>query len=194
MALVSKTGSYSLVGAPPQPSRDSDGLRLVLQTPGKPLNLWEAAILLQCFFPLSVSHLPCTALLIVPREHGTTARKPTLCVGASKQGQVPGGQLSLQPPWMWSVCLFPHSGPARRPWGEPGPGGSAGLSWTHCWAKAELGLEPRAVGWGGALPHTPHPGLLPPAPGGQPPLTEFIHVHLLTVTVKRSDCPLESNS
>ena len=58
----------------------------------------------------------------------------------------------------------------------------------------ELELEPRAVGWGGALPHTPHPGLLPPAPGGQPLLTVFIRVHLLTVTVKRSDCPLESNS
>lgn len=100
----------------------------------------------------------------------------------------PWWPVSLQPLWMWSVLLFPHSGPARRPWGEPGPGGTAGLSWTHSWTKAELRLEPRAVGWGGALPHTPHPGLPPPAPGGQPPLTKFIHVYLLTITVKRSDC------
>ena len=93
MALVSKTGSYSLVGAPPQPSRDSDGLCLPCSSdPREAPQLMGSCHFASVLLSLSVSHLPCTALLIVPREHGTTARKPTLCVGASKQGQLPGGQ------------------------------------------------------------------------------------------------------
>lgn len=185
MALVSETGSYSLVGAPPQPSQDSDGLCLPCssdprETPQLVGSCHFASVILSTlgFLIFRARHFSLCLENVEPQPGSPSS------VGASKQEQVPGGQLSLQPPWMWSVCLFPHTVLRGGPGESRGLEGQLACPGPTAGPRRSSDLNP-GLWVGEGLCHTlPHPGLLPPAPGGQPPLAEFICVHLLTVTVK----------